>query len=376
MNKYVAYLNTYYNRPCTAQLLWWYYYLIDHLPNTHLILNYDYEKISKNRWEYAQYKKAPYEYSDPKNLSPKYFSIMKRFEEYPELEGIESPTELTRRSITTPVLSIVNEILEILEKQDNITAGISWVNNASFDEACKIMGIPSIHNEDGTLRKPFVKTNYFDFSGVNGNTEFDKRFKLFKKIENKVKIFSVEELIKIITLPSYLDYVEMLRKQTPTYECGVALQVDVDTNVLAFNNNISETDVINIASKSYNGSLLIRNHPLSSTGYLKPASLGGELDTSSNSLEFVSKCKKIYTLNSSVAFEALLFGKEVRIFGDNPFRQLQFMNKDELISALNFAVFSYLIPTTRLYDENYYSMRINCKDEEYIYNEGQKYWLK
>jgi hypothetical protein len=68
-------------------------------------------------------------------------------------------------------------------------------------------------------------------------------------------------------------------------------------------------------------------------------------------------------------------GRRVRVFGDNPFRDLQYMNEEELTLALNFAIFSYLIPTSRLYNEDYYKMRIQCKEEEYLYNEGQRYWL-
>ena len=137
-----------------------------------------------------------------------------------------------------------------------------------------------------------------------------------------------------------------------------------------------ETDVVNIAAKDFNNSLIVRNHPLSSIGYIRPASLGlGQIDSSKDSLEFIGKCKRIYTLNSSVAFEAMLLGREVKIFGDNPFRSLQFLKDEELTIALNFAVFSYLIPLSRLYNDEYYNMRIQCKDEEYIYNEGQRYWL-
>ena len=381
MHRYVAYLNTYYNRPCTAQFLWWFYYLLDHLPDTFLVTNRDYHVDQARRWEYAKYEKAPYEYSNPAYLQPKYYYTMKRFDEYEELKGLETPTQLLNASIHTPIPSIVEELLSQVfstSENKNLTAGISWVNNASFDEACKIVGIPSIHNESGALRSPFfLDSCYFDFSGVNGNTEFEKRFKLFKKISDKVKIYSREELLKLVSKEQQRDYVLGIHSQAPTYECGVAMQVDIDTNVLAFNRGVTETDVVNMAAKKYNNSLIIRNHPLSSIGYIKSGSLGAaQVDTSNNSLEFISKCKRIYTLNSSVAFEALLLGREVKIFGDSPFRILQFMDEEELTLALNFAVFSYLIHISRLYDTAYYDMRIRCKEEEYLYNEGQKYWEK
>jgi hypothetical protein len=379
MTRYIAYLNNYDIRPCTAQYLWWFYYLMDHMPETCFLLNNDYLSVDKNRWEYAKYQTAPYKYSDPSKLTPKNFHILNKFENQPELANVEIPSHILNVATHKPIPSLVNEIVDVLNKPENkdITAGICWVNNASFDEACNKIGIPVIHNESGALRTPrFIDTCYFDFSGVNGNTEFTKRFKLFKEVSNKVKIYGREELLELVSQPSYRSYIKELANKVPEYECGVALQVDVDTNVLAFNRDVTESDVLNISAKRYNKSLLVRNHPLSSLGYTKPASLGlGQIDDSKNSLEFISKCKRIYTLNSSVAFEALLMGRKVRIFGDNPFRDLQYMNEEELILALNFAIFSYLMPTSRLYNEEYYNMRIQCKEEEYLYNEGQRYWL-
>ena len=47
----------------------------------------------------------------------------------------------------------------------------------------------------------------------------------------------------------YRSYIKELANKVPEYECGVALQVDVDTNVLAFNRDVTESDVLNIAAK-------------------------------------------------------------------------------------------------------------------------------
>ena len=384
-NKYLAFLNNYDIRPCKAQYLWWYYYLQDHLPNTHFILNEDYLNPNKNRWEIAKYETAPYKYKNPAELSPKNLTVLPRVTELPELREEEVPSVILKKVMLEPIPSIVDAVSKVLETE-KITASISWCNNASVEYACRVHKIPAIHNESGALRSPrFKDTCYFDFSGVNGNTEFDQRFNYFKYLVRlgKVKIFSREELLRIVTPKANLDYILGLDKIKPTYECGVAMQVDVDTNLIAFNKGFQEADVVNMAAKKYNDSLLIRNHPLSSIGYIKPASIGlGKVDDSANSLEFLVKCKRIYTLNSSVAFEAMLFGREVKILGDNPFYSMQFMDKETRLLALNFAIFGYLMPTKRLYDEKYYNFRMQClypasgQDEEVIYNEGQRYWLE
>ena len=146
--------------------------------------------------------------------------------------------------------------------------------------------------------------------------------------------------------------------------------------MIAYNKGWSSADLINKAMKDY-GTILIRNHPLASMQYAATTSLGsGVMDTSNNSLEFVSKCKKIMTINSSVAFEAMLMGREVEILGDSPFARIPAMLSGSKLLALNFAVFSYLVPN-RLWDnEEYIKFRLNEKDEEVLYNKGQELILK
>lgn len=379
MNRYLAFLNNYDIRPCKAQYLWWFYYLQDHLPETYFVVNEDYMKVDPNRWEVAKYETAPYKYRNPKELHPKNYSILRRINEYPELKSEKIPSKILKKAMTEPLPFLTVELDKILESEKDIVAAIVWCNNASLEYSCKHHNIPVIHNESGGIRSPWFKdTCYFDFGGVNGNTEFDKRYKEFRKIAHKVKILPREELLRIITPEHNQEYLFKMMNTTPTYDCGVALQVDVDTNLLTFNKEVQETDVVNLAVKRFK-KVVVRNHPLSSLGYIRPASLGlGEVDNSKNAWEFISKCEWIYTLNSSTAFEAFLLGKKAVILGDNPFYSLQYWNDnpEEMTLALNFAIFSYLMPTKRLYDEGYYTFRLNCEDEEEIYNEGQKYWLE
>lgn len=376
MNKYLAYLNHYDIRPCTAQYLWWFYYLQDHLPNTHFIINKDYLNIDKNRWEYKRYQTAPYKYRNPEELDTKNYTVLKRFKDYPEIIHERIPSKILQKAVSVPNKHLVSDIKDVIRKE-NVTAAITWCNNASLKVACQICEIPVIHNESGAIRSPWFKdTCYFDFNGVNGETSFFDRFFEFDKIADKVKIFSREELLKIVTPKNNQEYLFKCINTKPTYDCGVALQVDVDTNVLAYNYGIQEADIVNLAVKNFK-KVLVRNHPLSSLGYIRPASLGlGEVDTSKNAWEFISKCEHIWTLNSSTAFEALLMGRKVHIEGSNPFYSMQHWEETTLLKALNFAIFSYLIPTPRLYNEYYYNFRMNCFNEEEIYNEGQRYWLE
>ena len=367
--KQLMYLNHFDIRPCRAQYLFWYYYMLERFPEAYYILNRDYVNPGNKRWEIGIF-------SEEVRNSVKKCKVMDRFNEVHETRSIKAPSQVLETAVYRDVPSITNSLLDTM-REEEIEVALTCCNNKSLETACREFGIPCIHNEQGPLRQPFFRSCvYFDFSGVNGNTEFTKRFQDFLLVSDKVKILSKEELLQVISMPGKYKELKSLIKEKPTYECGVAMQVDIDTNLLAYNRGISQVDLLNMAIRKH-GKVIVRNHPLSSTGYVGPASLSpSEIDKSANSLEFVSKCKKIWTINSSVGFEALLMDREVEVEGESFFREIPKMDKETQLKALNFAIFSYLV-LPECYDSmDYHEFRVDCKDEVTLYNEGQKYWLK
>ena len=136
-----------------------------------------------------------------------------------------------------------------------------------FKEVLNKHNIPVVHHEMGPFRPTvYVPTIYMDFSGVNGNTEFDVRFKEFLKIAKEVPILSREELIKIISPDYSQKLLTILKNKDSEYEVGVGLQVEVDTNLLLFSNGRSWVDPILLAKADSTGKILVRPHP--SAGYL------------------------------------------------------------------------------------------------------------
>lgn len=375
MSEYLAYINNYDIRPCTTQYLWWYLLLLNRLPKSYFVINKDYiSKENFKRWELNPNIKKPIPYNENiKSLIPLKYSILNKAEDV--LKDIYVPSQILNKVIKDNIEYYETELNKILDKNSNIKGTLLWVNNKTVENVCKKRNIPVIHNELGALRRPVYKDMcYFDFSGVNGNTEFNKRFKEFLKISNRVRILNKKELLKVIS-PVHYKYLIDLSKQTTKFKCGVALQVDLDTNLLAYSNNIQPIDIINLAVKSFGSNkVLIRNHPLTTIGVTENKKSVGDvnIDCSKNSLEFIADCNSIFTLNSSVGLEALLLNRHVVFFGDTPFYSLQYMNEETLIKALNFAVFSYMIPTEYLYNGKYYDYRIEVglSDEEELYNDG------
>jgi hypothetical protein len=96
-----------------------------------------------------------------------------------------------------------------------------------------------------------------------------------------------------------------------------------------------------------------------------------------DAIDFINKCNKVYCLNSSVGFEAILLGREAKIFGDSPFSELPRMDEDTQLKALNFAIFSYLTHRNFLFDDKYYEWRLSCiGDEREIYLKNMEMMLE
>lgn len=362
---FLIYMNHYDIRPCKAQYLYQYLDLLNSYPDSIFVINEDYLNADKNRWEF---KAKNWVRKKPNN-----YIVLPKIEEMEDVKRrkLENPASFLRLCINQYITDL-GYALEKIIKENKIDAAITYVNNKTLEDVCQAHNIPVVHHEQGPLRPPFFhKTFYLDFSGANGNTEYYSRFMHFQgEIEKKAKIYSRDELLRIVTKPDQYNYVNNLIKIKPTYNCGVALQVDVDTNMIAYNNGWTSADLINKAMKEY-GRVLIRNHPRASMQYGCTASLGnGVIDKSLNSLEFISKCNKIVTINSSVAFEAMLMGKEVEILGDSPFAEIPKMDEKTRLVALNFAVFGYLIPGTVWGNRKYLDFRLLAKDEEKVYNKG------
>ncbi|HEN3576808.1 TPA: hypothetical protein U5E05_004150, partial [Yersinia enterocolitica] len=98
---------------------------------------------------------------------------------------------LTERYL--PLEFLLNDIFTDLVSKYEISAIVLWCNIPSVTYIAEQMKIKVIHNEMGPLRAPnYVGTCYFDFSGVNGNTEASKRFTSFSKEKDFIEIIQFD----------------------------------------------------------------------------------------------------------------------------------------------------------------------------------------
>lgn len=280
---------------------------------------------------------------------------------------------LTERYV--PLEEAFQSILEACRaKGERIEAILSWCNLPSIEHVARAYRIPVIHNELGPFRMPdYVPTAYFDFSGVNGNTEAQRRYSAFAADDGVAEIYTLRDLQRLLWTASSLPELG-----DPAYDIGVPLQVEDDSNLMAFANGFNNMNLLCAAGRRATAEeVLVRPHPGGHFRY-EAGPLGCK-DTSKSAIEFLGKCREIDTINSSVGLEALLYGKKVHAFGDSPYRFLACdlqQDQEKLLQGLNFIIFGYLIPYAYLYDAAYYRWRLSSPSEIEVYRYHMKYYLK
>ena len=257
-------------------------------------------------------------------------------------------------------------------KREDIDFILTWINNRTLKNFAKHYNIPLIHNELGALRPNLWKDSiYLDFSGVNDSTEFEIRFKNFMKVSSFVNILPHDELLELVAgdKSEVFNIYKNYFNRTDCNKVGVALQVARDSNLLMYSHGWSTIDLMSYVCQKYGKeNLLVKNHPHSDQQQT------GDYAFVSTPTELLMRSKKVVTVNSSMAFEAFLLGKEAEVLGSNPFECIFGLTGEDKLKALNFAVISYLVPEKLLFNKDYYKFRIECKDEVTLFNEGLRNW--
>ena len=98
----------------------------------------------------------------------------------------------------------IRDQLELLPQ--DIELILSWSNCPSLEAVAAERGIPVAYLEVGPLREPqYRSTAYFDFSGVNGNTEAEARYQTGNGLQDAD--FNLAELRRCLLYTSYAELV-------------------------------------------------------------------------------------------------------------------------------------------------------------------------
>lgn len=273
-----------------------------------------------------------------------------------------------------PLVQMLKAGLKALQSHGRIEAVLAWVNCASMRAAADALGLPVIHCELGPTRAPqFKPTAYVDFSGVNGNTEAGTRFGRFAADGVVLPWMSPRDILRVF------GWTGAYGRPTPTHEAGLALQIPNDSNLVAFGNGFDNFELTQFAGRIWGADrLLVRPHP----GYPFNPDPVAETDTSPDAATFIGRVKRLLTINSSLAFEAMLHETPVVMLGESPFaiggshpRSLMPRVDDKArLIWLNFISFGYLVPYEWAFDPGYLRFRLSAPSESDIAQRHLSYW--
>lgn len=269
--------------------------------------------------------------------------------------GGENPIELFRRMLLKRIPQLEERFSMWFDDfpGGEIEAVVTWSNCPSLNAVAQARGIPVVNLELGPLRWPaYRQTAYMDFNGVNGNTEAEGRylassFSFDGSRDQLRRFFILEE-----------DRPRSLRSDA----IGLALQVEDDSNLIAFGNGFDNQSLIAFAHLHFAAeNVLARPHP-GSMFDLKNSRL--MVDRSPSSIDFIMRCARVITVNSSVGLEALMQGVPVTVLGDCSYSYITHAKSEsEAVSRLAYFLFAYLVPMDLIYNVNYLRWRLQSPSD-------------
>lgn len=351
-----------------APYLWVYYRLLSSLGERMLfIANEDYTRdpqhwAAENRWELLPGNARRLEYRVPTRAemdAHEYHFLGEAVFATLLAECGGNPIAAFRRLLSERVACLDAAFADILAQSDarDIEAILTWCNCPSLEAAAAAHGIPVVHLEIGPLRWPHYRpTAYFDFSGVNGNTEAARRYLASGMRANTD--------FDVAALRRFFHPTDAGAAPPPPYRLGVALQVEDDSNLLAFGNGFDNQSMLAYAQLRQPDGVLVRSHP-GSLFALKPGWYA--VDDSPDSTAFIRRCEKLLTINSSVGLEALLLDTPVEVLGDCAHRfVVDAADTRERAARLAFYLFAYLVPMALIFDAAYLRFRLGRPSEPAI----------
>lgn len=375
---FAAFLHPFPLRGLNAPLLWVFYRLAGQLgQEVAFFLSRDYlaepgDYAAAGRWEFSKQAQAALGYRVPSRAEREALQVEFVPDDWVEAmrqrfgkDGI-APWRHLLLDDDPPLQAWIEDAVRARERAqgERFEAIFAWNNCVALCRAAANLGLPLLHWELGPLRAPqFRQTVFLDAAGVNGGTECEARFRRACETGEVKSLpgFSRASLMDLLAARPIHE------PPAPEFELGVPLQVDDDSNLVAYANGHDNASLLALALArcSAPSRVLVRNHP----NRKAPVPSGSfSIDRSSSSLEFIGRCERILTINSGVGAEALLAGRPVEVLGDSPYAFVAraMPGSDEQAAALRFFFLCYLVPWSLLFDPGYVRWRLGGPSESQI----------
>ena len=250
--------------------------------------------------------------------------------------------------------------LEALLKEGKIDAILSPINCPSLQDVARLQGIPLIYFELGPLRGPgYVDLAYFDFQGLNEKAEFAERYAGCKQKVGAWNSMGLASVRKQYLRGDY--WVSTPSARATKFDVGVSMQIEDDTNLIASSNGFSNQGLIAYSKLKFpDKRIAYKAHP-GSLFNIKPEKDGVDYNSGN---DFLFDCDAILTINSSMGFEALLWGKQAHVLGSAAYAHIATMSdEEERNKALRFYLRNYLVPFELVFSREYINFRLTNPNE-------------
>lgn len=269
--------------------------------------------------------------------------------------------------------------IRLLQQKEPVQAVMTLGELPSLNEACRRCGVKAMHFEWGPLRPPsYLRTAYLDELGVIYPSTIEEKYAHFLTVKDQLPILDRKALLALFLQNEYLACLQML-DSTERYEVGLCAQESGNFRISALGYR-SNADMIGHAKKYYKESeILFRDRP---SAPLPVVAAGLEKDRSITPAQFMCRCKRVVSLSSNMAFEAMLWGKDSVILGQMPYK---FMCSDSLRNEtrnkvddafLSFVLLAFLVPYRRVTDLEYLRWRCSDPPIEEIYLSNLSFYCR
>ena len=265
---------------------------------------------------------------------------------------------------------------------EKIEAFMTLCHYPSLSAVAEKHGIKVIHFELGALRDPaYLKTVYFDFHNLYGDSSAERRYNEFgKSAAKKVPLLDKRTILALMYKDNFMKYLTVLDKK-PEYKMGVALGY-ATWPMFQVNTWMNDEELLYQVSKYYKPEEFItRKHPAdpASAQYMK-YDYSKDIE-SANTVEFVLRCERVVSLASNVSFEAMLYGRTaytMTYYG--PYFNSKHDLSDTALSEtsdeyVSFYVLGYLVQFEYALDLDYIKWRLSEPNEKDIYLKHLEYYL-
>lgn len=355
---------------------WVFYRFVDFLKNGNgfVIANEQYYSfVDQEKKDYYAANCRDMEYTFPENsdvqASQKY--QISNLEMDRLIAKYETPYQMIKQMVVErdeDFEDLLSSRLDAIESDSHqkVDAILLWVGLKSVYKIAEKRNIKVILLELSTIRKPTYNTilGYFTFQDKYDNRGCKDDYNQFVREydANPFPLLSRKELISFFVSTGELYCLDALSNPEP-FDLGISPGIEHDF----FFENFTNEPITQTLKKAKilfdDDKVSVRFHPRHRWNLpVKKWSI----DDSRNSLEWITKCRRIVTSTSNVGFEALLFGKTAYVLTDYmPYsfitaNHLDYI-EDEVVSVefLNYMLFSYFVPWKLMFDMEYIRWRLS-----------------